>query len=350
MMMTHEAVAYESSVSARLQTQPAPSPPQKGGDEAKAQQLLSEITRFRRMAGSSCFPGDCPACMGPHLPKVLEAVQANRKIRFVLPAFPGKSPNQNKVSGVLPDMAEKQALIFLNGLCQRIGRLYGPGAEIIICSDGRVFNDVVGIRDEDLTAYQKELGRLIKDLGLTHLSTYGLDSVYGEGGDFERLRRDLMETYGKPLEQFRAKVKRGGCECATREDKDAHRLYCGTTRFLVEDASFPGQTKSKNALQKECRAKAYQVMRRSSAWTDLIAERFPDAVRLSIHPQACASNKLGIQLLGASNWITPWHGVAVELGSNFVLMKRSQAEELGATLHLDSQGKPSHFKLESIKL
>lgn len=337
MMMTHEAVAYQSRVPARLQD----------GDQATARRLLSEITRFRRMAHASCFPGDCTACMAPHLPKVLSAVRANRRIRFVLPAFPGKSPNQRKVAGILPDMAEKQALIFLNGLCRRIGKLYRPGAEIIICSDGRVFNDVVGIRDQDLTAYQQEMKRLIQDLGLKHLSTYGLEY---DGGDFERLRQELMQKYGKPLEEFRARVKRGGCECASREDKDAHRLYCGTTRFLVEDASFPGQTKSKNALQKECRAKAYQVMRRSSAWTDLIAERFPDAVRLSIHPQACGSKKLGIQLLGASNWITPWHGVAVELGANYVLMKRSQAEELGATLLLDNQGRPSHFKLESIKL
>lgn len=348
MIMTYEATAYTSKVSPLPHIIEIES--ERDRDEAKARRLLSEITRFRRMAPCkhSCFPGDCAVCMAPHLPKVLKAVQTNQKIRFVLPAFPGKSPNLAKVSGVLPDMAEKQALIFLNGLCQRIGRLYRPGAEIIICSDGRVFNDVVGIRDEDLTAYQKEIARMIQELGLTHLSTFGLDSIYSEG-DFTLLRQDLMHRYGRPREEFRAKVKRGGQESATREDRDAHRLYCGTTRFLVEDASFPGQTKSKNALQKECRAKSYEVMRRSSAWTDLIAEHFPEAVRLSIHPQACGSKKLGIQLLGANNWITPWHGVAVDIGSNYILMKRSQAEELGATLVLDRLGKPSHFKLESIK-
>jgi pyoverdine/dityrosine biosynthesis protein Dit1 len=318
---------------------------------SEAKKLLSEVIRFRRMAHSksSCFPSDCEACMAPHLPKVLDAIRENRKIRFVLPAFPGKSPNKAKVLGVLPDMAEKQALTFLNSLCERIRKHYSPGAEIIICSDGRVFNDVIGILDEDLRAYQRQIGELIEDLGLTNLSTFNLLSVYG-GDDHDLLRRNLMSKYGRPLEKLREMVKRGGTEAGSREDRDAHRHYCGTTRFLVEDTSFPGQTKSKNALQKECKAKAYEVMRRSNAWTDLIAEYFPDALRLSIHPQACASKKLGIQLVGASNWMTPWHGVAVDIGSNFVLMKRSQAEELGAKLILDSDARPSHFKLESIEV
>ena len=317
----------------------------------RAQKLLSEVIRFRRMgyAKVPCFPGDCPACMDAHLPKVMEAIRKGEKIRFVLPAFPGKSPNPSKVLGVLPDMAEIEGLTFLNGLCERIKSHYEPGAEIVICSDGRVFNDIIGIRDEDLTAYQKEIGKLIQELGLKNLATFDLHSVYS-GKDHDRLRRDLMEKYGRSLDELRSMVKRGGSESGTRAEKDAHRHYCGTVRFLVEDAHFPGQTKSKNALQKECRAKSYEVMRRSNAWTELIAEHFPEAVRLSIHPQNCGSTKLGIQLLGASNWLTPWHGVAVDIGSNFVLMKRRRAEKLGAKLMHDAQGRPSHFKLEKIEI
>jgi pyoverdine/dityrosine biosynthesis protein Dit1 len=287
--------------------------------------------------------------MAPHLPKVLRALREQQKIRFVLPAFPGKSPNLAKVLGVLPDMGERQALTFLNGLCDRIKSQHSPGAEIVICSDGRIFSDVVGIRDQDLTAYQDQMKAIIAKLGLTNLSTFDLDSVYG-GLSFDQLRLTVLQKHGKPLEHFRDKIKRGGSDSATREEADLHRLYCGTTRFLVEDSLFPGQTKSKNAIQKDSRARAYEVLRRSDAWTEFVAERFPDALRLSIHPQACASEKLGIQLLGASNWLTPWHGVAVDIGSNFVLMARAQAQELGAVLLFDDDGRPSHFRLENITL
>ena len=74
-----------------------------------------------------------------------------------------------------------------------------------------------------------------------------------------------------------------------------------------------------------------------------MSRRFPDAVRLSIHPQACSFEKIGIHMMEtADNWLTPWHGVAVNLGGRFVLMKRSQAEELRATL-VWRDGVPSHY-------
>ena len=106
----------------------------------------------------------------------------------------------------------------------------------------------------------------------------------------------------------------------------------------------PGQTMSRSALQKICKQRAYIVVQRSRAWSELVAERFPHAVRLSIHPQTCGTSKLGIRLMEAENWMTPWHGVAVDLGERFVLLKRGQAEELGARLVFHAN-KPSHYEL-----
>jgi pyoverdine/dityrosine biosynthesis protein Dit1 len=44
------------------------------------------------------------------------------------------------------------------------------------------------------------------------------------------------------------------------------------------------------------------------------------------------------------DWITPWHGVAVDMAGRFVLMKRCDAEELGASL-VYAKGRPSHYVL-----
>jgi hypothetical protein len=74
-------------------------------------------------------------------------VRAGRPIRMVLPAFPAKSPNSDKVLGHLPDLAEELSVGFLEALCARIGEVYPPGAHLVICSDGRVFNDLLGIPD-----------------------------------------------------------------------------------------------------------------------------------------------------------------------------------------------------------
>lgn len=311
-----------------------------------ARNILAEVMKHRRTDGpnTTCSAHPCQNCASLHHSKVAAAIAQRQPITFVLPAFPGKSPNPAKVLGPLPDMAEQHALEFLQLLCDRIRRHYAPGARIILCSDGRVFSDVVGMRDEDVTAYQDELSRMVAELKLTSLSTFNLEKLY-EGLSFDQMRGQLMTRYGAPIEALKASVSRGGkASGGTQEDVETNRLYCGITRFLVEDASFPGQTKSRTAIQKECRARAYEVIQRSKAWGELVEAAFPSAVRLSIHPQSCGAKKLGIRLIEPDNWQTPWHGVAVEVSGRMVLLKRSQAEALGAKL-MYRGGRPSHYVL-----
>lgn len=314
-----------------------------------ANDILVDVMQFRRVSDphTSCLLSPCQECLDPHLAKMTSAIAKGEPITFVLPAFPGKSPNPDKVLGILPDMAEKRALEFLQHLCDRVKKYYSPGARIILCSDGRVFSDVVGLRDVDVTAYRLELSRIITELKLTSISTFDLDDLY-DGLDFDQMRDRLMEEYGESLDVLQSAVSRGGKSDCSVDDKEANRLYCGITRFLIEDAMFPGQTRSRTSVQKECRIRAYAVIQRSKAWGDWVEAQFPNAVRLSIHPQTCGAKKLGIRLIEPDNWLTPWHGVAVQVRDNFMLLKRAEAEKIGAELiHLD--GRPSHYVLSDEK-
>jgi L-tyrosine isonitrile synthase len=308
--------------------------------------ILAELMRFRRASDpqTTCHTSPCQSCLAPHYSKIVSAITQREPITFILPAFPGKSPNPAKVLGPLPDMAERRALEFLQYLCDRIKQYYSPGARIILCSDGRVFSDVVGMRDEDVTAYREELSKMIVELGLASISTFNLEGLY-DGLGFDQMRGQLMKQYGEPLDVLKASVSRGGKnqDCSV-DDQEAHRLYCGITRFLFEDAMFPGQKQSRTAVQRECRLRAYEVIQRSKAWSELIEMRFPDAVRLSIHPQSCGARKLGIRLIEPDHWQTPWHGVAVDVGGRFILLKRAHAETLGARL-IHQEGRPSHYVL-----
>lgn len=310
-----------------------------------AKTILVDVMKFRRIADpeTACEPAFCEDCLAPHLSKIAASVAQGEPVTFVLPAFPGKSPNTAKVFGPLPDMAERCALEFLQYLCDRVKRYYAPGARIVLCSDGRVFSDVVGMNDEDVTSYQDEVARMIENLGLTSISTFNLEELY-EGLSFDEMRHTLMDQYGESIDLLKASVSRGKALDGSIEDREANRLYCGITRFLVEDAMYPGQKQSRTSIQKECRIRAYAVIQRSKAWGELVEKQFPDAVRLSIHPQSCGSKKLGIRLIEPDNWQTPWHGVAVQAGTRFVLLKRSQAESLGAQL-VHRYGRPSHYVL-----
>lgn len=75
------------------------------------------------------------------IPNVVEQVKNREPVRMILPAFPFKSPNaRDKVLGVMPDLGEELALYHLNSLCENIGRVYEPGADVYISSDGLVYN------------------------------------------------------------------------------------------------------------------------------------------------------------------------------------------------------------------
>lgn len=313
-----------------------------------ANKILAEVMNYRRIpkSGGSCGGSNCQRCSSIHLTKIISAVQRNKPVTFVLPAFPGKSPNPEKILGPLPDHAERLSLSFLGELCKRIKKYYAPGIKIILCSDGRVFNDVVGIQESHLTAYQAELSRLIEEMSLSDISIFNLDDFYNKLS-FLQMRDELMKRYGKSLDFLKNKIHNGASNSSNPDEKEANRMYCGITRFLFEDSIHSRQIKSRRLIQKEARIKAYEVIRRSNAWSDLIAEHFPEAVRLSIHPQGCGSKKLGIRLIGNESWMTPWHGVAVETRDGYILLKRAEAESLGAELISLPDGRPSHYKLMS---
>jgi pyoverdine/dityrosine biosynthesis protein Dit1 len=349
--------------------------------------VLRVLLRYRRRSGPLCLAEPCPRCLAPHQARVAAAVAAGTPITCVLPGFPGKSPNPAKVLGTLPDLGERLALRFLTRLCVEIREVYPPGAEIIICSDGRVFSDVVGLRDDDVTAYQSELhALLIADEPHGALQLFHLDQALagaagllaearstaplrgevssGRGSmgtrplphlaaapaflaspargpaiDYTALRAEFTAAYAAPLDEVRAAVK---------TQARARLLYRGLTRFLFEDADRPGQTTTRSARQRDARRRAYHLIQRSDAWSRLLAERFPSAVRLSIHPQPCGAEKLGLHLLGTQDsWLTPWHGVVVETADTHLLTKRIYAEEAGAEL-VHAHGRPSHFRLKAL--
>lgn len=308
-------------------------------DQQLALHILEEVFAHRRL-----LPGehDKDAMLSveaaPHLPKVLKAIEQRQPVRMVLPAFPAKSPSRDKTLSHLPDAGEEIALQNLHALCERIARIYEPGARIVICSDGRVFADVVRIPDPDVTEYNAALRVGANDLGLHNLEFFDLDDVYPGVKDYAVLREDLMVLYGEALKPLQERC---------RSQPEAGEMYRGITRFLLEDfsglAEFSGM--SRNAIQNVARVNAYRVIQRSNAWGRLLADQLSDAVRLSIHPQFRLSEKIGINLIAQGDgWATPWHSVVLKRGDDVRLLPRREAEKLNAAL-IYRNGRPSHYQL-----
>jgi pyoverdine/dityrosine biosynthesis protein Dit1 len=278
-------------------------------------------------------------CYELHRPTLERQLHAGEPLHMVLPAFPAKSPNLDKVLGHLPDKAEELALRHLQNICDRIGELYAPGARLTICSDGRVFSDLVGVPDEHVTLYAKKLREMLAGIGVASIGMLRLEDVFGDQ-DFDRVRALLVERYSEPL----------GAICKSiRDDPIELNLFNGIARFLFEDHCHLFPDRSRTSLRNACKDLAYRVVQRSHAWSSLVEQRFPNALRLSIHPYPAHSRKIGIYLLETSdNWLTPWHGVALEAHGRFMLTKRTHAELLRARLVRDADGQPSHYTLGAV--
>lgn len=257
----------------------------------------------------------------PLVQNVSRQMQAGLPLKFLLPAFPAKSPSQQKTAGVLPDLGEVIALQALNRLCARIAARYAPGAQVLICSDGRIFSDVVGVGDEVIDQYQAGIDGIIEEFNLRHLATFAMDDLF-PGLKGNELRERVLWQFGKCSEEIRHLVV---------TDEDFNGLFNGLHKFMVEDRLGQGLQKSKNQIHKETKQATYELMRRSDAWSQLLNHYHPGALRLSIHPYPLGHEKFGVRLVNTSSkWATPWHNVTVRVNGDYQLMHLSEALKLGA--------------------
>lgn len=284
--------------------------------------LISEVVEQVMALSSSAEPVRHYTQI-PLVKKIIGKILAQQPLEFIVPAFPAKSPNLKKTSGIHPDMGEVLALAKLNRMCDWISTVYAPGAQVLICSDGRVFSDVVLVSDETIDEYGEWIKTIIQDFKLRYLKTYDMEDAYPER-DGPALRAKLVEEYALPLEQVRHLVQ---------TDSDYRGLFNGVHRFMLEDQiDLPqNQGRSKTQVAKQLKQATYELLRRSDAWSALLKKKFPDALRFSIHAYPLTHEKFGISLLPAADRVaTPWHNVTVYDGAGYELMHQEKAMALGA--------------------
>lgn len=301
--------------------------------------VLKVIFNKRKVtdAPKACLDNTCKTCFNIHRKRIAYFTEQNKPIHFILPAFPAKSPNPNKVLGSLPDLGEEIALRTLEDLCLEIKTVYAPGATVTICSDGRIFSELVGVSDDNVTAYVTQIKTIIASLNLKYVGIINLEDIM-EGISFDVMRQYVIDNYAEPLEELTEKLK-GNAEFKN--------LFNGIHRFITDDRKAIKPEASANRIKEESKIIALKVIQHSNAWTRFLAYVYPDAVRLSIHPYAPHNDKIGVNLTKATdNWLTPWHGVIVLKEEEYILMKKESAVQLGATLML-KDGQPYFYTLNS---
>jgi len=255
--------------------------------------------------------------------KITSMVLQQVPIQMVLPAFPCKSPNAvKKVLGVLPDGGEELALKRLGQFCEDISAIYQPGCHLVIFSDGRVFSDLVGVNDKLVSEYGEELRRMNT---CKYITFDTLDNYMGYPDDHVKTREELMK-HGVTPEQLDVMI---------HSEQETLNVYRAFSKFLTQDRVWP-EDMSKKQISKQCGQIAREMMRRNIAFSKLVEEKYPQALRLSIHAHPNVGPKFGVALSGSqSRAATPWHNVLVEFANGTVdLLHREELQNLPGKFEL----------------
>ncbi|KAI1749485.1 Pyoverdine/dityrosine biosynthesis protein-domain-containing protein [Xylaria castorea] len=277
---------------------------------------------------------------------VTEQIATGAPVRMLLPGFPFKESSKNLVLGPLPDLGEELALAHLQGLCDNILAIYENGAEIIICSDGLVYNDLMGVSEEAVWEYGEALRAMATRNESRNIKFIRLwDLLEHPGRRFDRenqkqakayylehatcIRRELIHRYGDA--QFDANA-------AVRTDKDwatTHAAYIGV---LARKA-----TESPESL-------ATQMIHRGKAYGAALRASLPDYVRLSIHDSA-GKGKFSLALIPGSQekgsvGLMPWRSaIAVDADGSYRAVYPDQVRDTHELIY--KGGQPYFFRVKS---
>lgn len=174
-------------------------------------------------------------------PRVRKAIDSNQRIPLVLPAFPWKSVNKvEKVFGALPDLGEVLGLGRLNNLCEDIQEIYAPGARVTVTSDGLVYNDLIGIPDEEVFEYGAALRQMSEDQGYKNIDFIRIMNLLGMTDQVIMTKEEYLSTVGRTREILVERFLDPTfiATQAIEEDRDINLTYCGYIKFLSKDLMY----------------------------------------------------------------------------------------------------------------
>ncbi|SMN19638.1 similar to Saccharomyces cerevisiae YDR403W DIT1 Sporulation-specific enzyme required for spore wall maturation [Maudiozyma saulgeensis] len=241
------------------------------------------------------------------------------RIECILPAFPCKSSNINKVGGDIPDKGEELALRRLIQITKDVKDFYPPGLKIWIVSDGHVFSDCIGVDDDVVDNYTSrlhELYDLCKDSDADAIGFCGLNDLFFNGESSESFDPTWVESYTvlhytgtmiSSKSDAARQILMKGCDTddgSLRKDvniPDHPRLYLyrGFSKFMMEDlAVLPFfQSYSKKRFKKVISKIAFNMIRRNDAYSNLVELMFPHHMRISIHAHKNSGPKFGVKVI-----------------------------------------------------
>lgn len=248
-------------------------------------------------------------------------------VEVVLPAFPCKLSNHDKVASPAPDLGEELAVSKIIEFVIKLREVYPPGLKFYIVSDGHVFSDCINVDDDAVDRYTEHLIKVYHKV-----KPKGFEGVYFRGLNdcFESTSRKVVEPILKCVgldhyldteldeqTELNRKVLMLACDDNASTLRDEIKtpghprlyLYRGFNKFMFEDLenTRKAQLLSGKKFKRMVASVAFEMIRRNDAYSNLVELIFPFHLRLSIHAHHNAGPKYGIRLLDPNLCTTRGH-------------------------------------------
>lgn len=255
----------------------------------------------------------------------------NEPIKFAMLGLPFKSTNKrDKVLGDLPDLGEELTVKNFSAFNNDIKTVYKPGIEMLVASDGYVFNDLLGIPESVVSEY-KAINESFNANG--PLKIIDINDFYS--GQTVSFKRDkLMQQFGYTWERMEQEIL---------FNPDVNFLYKGMLKFMEEELAwqpFPSREQRRKAAKKLVR----EMMLRNEAYNLIVRKELPQYIRLSMHQSVNNGYKYSFKLIPGNNTHhSAWHAVIVMSHTGEAMtMHRADAEKYGYRL-VTKDGQPYNY-------
>ncbi|WPK24611.1 hypothetical protein PUMCH_001890 [Australozyma saopauloensis] len=291
-------------------------------------------------------------------------------VSAVLPAFPCKSFNLEKVHSPQPDLGEELAIRRIIEFVVQVNKVYSPGVHFYIVSDGHVFSDCVNVDDDvvdEFTQGLKDIYDRVRPQGFDGLFFKGLNDCFEShckaeiSNVLDGIEVDhYLETKLDRETELNRKILMLGCDDSAELIREQIQtpghprlyLYRGFNKFMKEDLMSTPAAKlsSQKRFKKMVSNVSFEMIRRNDAYSNLVELVFPFHLRLSIHAHTNSGPKYGIRMLNPEicrtvnhdqdeedkllHIPTPWHNAVFKVSdeqkfiiSNSKLHERFEADE-----------------------
>ncbi|KXG53870.1 Pyoverdine biosynthesis [Penicillium griseofulvum] len=263
-------------------------------------------------------------------------ITANRPITMVLPAFPWKSPNQDKVLADGADLGEELGLAKLNHLCEDISKIYPYGARLILICDGPVYNDLVGVPDDECYDYGIEIRKIAQEKHFSSIQFVRLMNLLGLGDGEKISKADYLRLVATVREKLMSPTyfdPKFDIELELKTNPDTRTTYESYFSRISEDLKWakgldPIVAADPALYAAEVSKMAKTMINRlifSQAYEAVINDTLGKYIRLSIHP-SLGLNKVSIPLLGQGDLFgdMPWHASVAVLSNGEIKTGKSR--------------------------